>query len=300
MRSPILDLEYSSTIARETNESFHRRALDKFFRIGVVSTSFLQEAESFPRSLLWPRILLEQEWADSHLSLESEGLLRKFLIEESRAQGNFSYDASKSLLQSLGWKLPAGQDLTDIPSASGQYKVQEALELIAKIWPEGLSNLRELCVGLVWFTSPVFFNFSNITFYGGIFFRPDVLERSPLEIATLMIHEAAHHVLFIDFMRDPLILDDRSKTVYSPLRKTERPIHGVFQSQAALARMILWLHRVMECEDQLGSEVIDEARRFCSRYERDLRAVTEPMSSLRYTPYGERIMRDFKFICEHL
>jgi hypothetical protein len=69
-------------------------------------------------------------------------------------------------------------------------------------------------------------------------------QRTRVQLATALAHEAGHAVLFGNTLGAPLVQNDPAQTYHSPLRADPRPMDGVVHASFVLARMV-W------CQDHL-------------------------------------------------
>ena len=120
--------------------------------------------------------------------------------------------------------------------------IEQALELIISHWPDAHNEVFSLIRGIARIRSSSIDNFSDPKLFGLIHLRIDQ-DKDPLDYAIDLIHEAAHHALFIESATDQ-ILRDPSQRLYSAIRKSYRPAIGVYHGAVATGRMLEFLRRI--------------------------------------------------------
>lgn len=173
--------------------------------------------------------------------------------------------------------------------------LNSALEMIDDVWPEAGAEIRGALLGAAWIRSPAGAIVSGCgpRRFGLIILNADHFSgASPHELATALIHETAHHALFVETARDPLIPDDFAKPLWSPLRKQMRPAIGVVHAVFTIARIGQWASRLRERNP--GPFVTSEIERLRERYFSGLRETMESLRTMRFTDQGRQLIEDIK------
>lgn len=119
-------------------------------------------------------------------------------------------------------------------------RVQQALALIEGSAPELAAELQALVGEIVAATvdsedpDRTFDGISVFELWGALFVNP---RRHPtrLETAEVLVHEAAHTLLFAHCLDEPLVLNPTSERHASPVRRDPRPMDGVFHGTYVIA-----------------------------------------------------------------
>lgn len=81
----------------------------------------------------------------------------------------------------------------------------------------------------------------------GLLFINPMRQRSAIELAEVLAHEAGHSTLFGMTYDEPLALNPDGELFPSPLRVDPRPMDGIFHATFVSARMHWAMRRVAEC-----------------------------------------------------
>ncbi|MCP2358223.1 HEXXH motif-containing protein [Nonomuraea thailandensis] len=110
-------------------------------------------------------------------------------------------------------------------------------ELLRRVWPEGWQEMTTVLTVGVLLDGPHFSSGSAATTFGAIYANPRSL-RTPQDVMQILVHESAHHVLWLKENLRPFLLNPDDKA-NSPLRQDERLLRGVFHAAFVLARLAL-------------------------------------------------------------
>jgi HEXXH motif-containing protein len=181
-------------------------------------------------------------------------------LEQTSRFGKFSIDGAL-----LFAGIPAAKKLTHgnleikphSPSLIDK-KLSAALNIISTCWPDGAEEIHSALIGLVPLFKDVSHSYSNPKLFGLIFINWDsFVDQSSEFLATTIVHEAAHHALFVATALDRLIVGDAAEPVFSPIKNTHRPaiaaIHGLF----SMSRMLLWARKIQKSHPEEYGRIID-------------------------------------------
>lgn len=169
-------------------------------------------------------------------------------------------------------------------------KLAAADLLIRDLWPLAFCEWREILHTVAWFTSqhgltstsdPKKFGIIHVNceFYRSL---------SVPELATALLHESAHHALFIETAVDPLISKDAGKMIFSPLRGEMRPAIGVLHALFVSGRLIQWAHKLNEGPASAEAEV----SRIQRLYQSDLDRIASALRDNGLTERGQQIVNE--------
>jgi len=243
------------------------------------------------RSFLWPYLT----YAEDPRRACAGRSLEFWLEEERRDFSGLPMAAPGKFLAGLGVAdapaytfVPAG-DVARAPNDN----LREALRMIDAIWPDAGAEIRGALLGVAWIRSPGGGIVSGCgpKEFGLVTLNAEHYHRaSAHELATSLIHEAAHHALFVETARDPLIPQDFAKLLWSPLRKEMRPAIGVVHAVFTIARIGQWAKSLHDRTP--GPLVAAEIDRLRTKYFTGLRETMENLQSMRFSPQGQRIFDD--------
>jgi HEXXH motif-containing protein len=253
------------------------------------------------RSYLWPHLIYGETAKDA---IAEASLARWFELEQEELSGLPMRDP-KSFLQRLGDRPLSRFSCIDgeLVRAAPNDKLKAAHELIAEIWPEAAGEFSEALLGVAWIDSPSqriqIESSSDPKRFGVIFLKAAHFRTaSHYELATALIHEAAHHALFVETAIDPLIPTDFKTSIFSPLRREMRPAIGVLHAVFTIARMGQWAKRLSERRPTAG--ISDELARIRGKYISGLRATLVELRRVRFSPRGERMLREISDLVDPL
>jgi hypothetical protein len=182
-------------------------------------------------------------------------------LEQTSRFGNFSIDGAI-----LFSGIPDARKLTHGNLEIKNYspilideKISAAMDIISTYWPDGAKEAHSILVGFVPFFEDVSHSYSNPKLFGMLFMNWDLFaDQSSAFWATTLIHEAAHHALFVATALDRLIVGDAAEPVFSPIKNTHRPaiaaIHGLF----AMSRMLLWGRKIQRAHPEEFRRISDK------------------------------------------
>lgn len=115
-------------------------------------------------------------------------------------------------------------------------------------------------------------------------------------LAEHIIHEAAHNLLYQLWYQEPIITSDDG-VFYTPFRKDERPISGVYHAMFVLARTIYGFNHLLsnpdiELKQSDISSHYNEANNQLPFTEKFFQTVEVIEQSGRLTPFGQKVMND--------
>ena len=119
--------------------------------------------------------------------------------------------------------------------------VDQAVNVLARVWPEAAQEFRTLVQSIVYVDGAVFRSATVQQTFGAIYAAPLALGSVAAAFETLL-HETGHHALYLRNSFAPFVLNG-SALASHPLRPDPRPIFGVLHSAHVLARMATGLHR---------------------------------------------------------
>jgi hypothetical protein len=248
-------------------------------------------AQAPERSYLWPHLC----YAENPRAALSAMPLPDLLALEREEFSGFPMAAPGRFLLRFGVGdtpqvayVPA-EEVAGGPNES----LKEALRLIDAFWPEAGVEIRAALLGVAWIASPDGGvvsgcgpkQFGLVNLNAGHF-----RGASAHQLSTALIHETAHHALFVETARDPLIPQDFAKMLWSPLRKEMRPAIGVLHAVFTVARIGQWAKRMREADP--GPFVSAEIERLREKYFSGIRETMGHLKPLEFTPRGTRIFEE--------
>ena len=131
----------------------------------------------------------------------------------------------------------------------------------------------------------VFDGASSFYLWGAVFINSR-RQKSRVEMAVALVHEAAHGLLFGMSLGAPLVENDPAERYDSPLRYDKRPMDGLVHATYVLARMIDCLQRLIASR-ALTDEEQSWAQNALASQRRDFAAgLATVTASARFTPVG--------------
>lgn len=191
----------------------------------------------FGKSLLWPAAVYASEPKLAHLSRQLDRGAVAFLEREA------SCFEGSTLVDADGWRAlfdlqeDEGYRLQSLASEHPLARAQaQAEEILAEAWPEAAREYESMIKGVAWFESANRKNFSDPKAFGMIFFNVGN-GSDPYRLVEELVHECAHHALFIETSTDQLLVNPKQEA-FSPIRNQMRPAIGVYHGSFAMGRMV--------------------------------------------------------------
>ncbi len=200
------------------------------------------------------------------------------------------------LVRPAVWRsLPAVQDfltyeLVEEVDADDRRRLIDALAMIRKYWPEAATEFAAHLASVVWIKHRETYSASDPKLYGVIFLNKAYFKAHALvEMATDIIHEAAHHTLFVETAIDPMIPKNFAKSLFSPIRQAERPAIGVLHGLYSMIRMLLWARRLTTAEPG-RADFMSESERMDGLFRDGLRPAIEELKGVGLSPGGQALI----------
>jgi hypothetical protein len=111
-------------------------------------------------------------------------------------------------------------------------------------WPEERRLVGCLVRSLICIDAGPLRSGSDLIAFGAIFVNPRKV-RSTLDLVEVLLHETAHHELFLRNVFTPYLKNPKELT-HHPLRPDARPMAGALHAAVALGRMAMGLRKVAE------------------------------------------------------
>ena len=149
--------------------------------------------------------------------------------------------------------------------AASSRRIDEAMELLDRGFPEMAAEIRELLFEVVIAAGPTeagamtFDGSSSYMLWGAIMLNATG-QSSVLETAQALAHESGHNLLFGHCVNGSLVENDDSEEFAHPLRQDPRPMDGVFHAAYVIARMHQTVERLLE-SGALDAEQTEAARK---------------------------------------
>jgi hypothetical protein len=124
---------------------------------------------------------------------------------------------------------------------SSRPHVDQAVDVLARVWPEAAQEFRTLVQSMVYMDGTVFRSATVQQTFGAIYVAPLSVGSVAAAFETLL-HETGHHALYLRNSFAPFVRNGSAMAAH-PLRPDPRPIFGVVHSAHVLARMATGLHR---------------------------------------------------------
>ena len=120
-----------------------------------------------------------------------------------------------------------------------QSTVESILDTLSAVDPAAFGDIREFVSEIVVFKGRRVRGASAPSYFGCVFIREPELESESgkwLWLAEHIVHEAAHHHLFVVMSNEQLV--DNDPLVTSPVRNDPRPLSGVIHAMFVEARLV--------------------------------------------------------------
>lgn len=85
--------------------------------------------------------------------------------------------------------------------------------------------------------------------WGAILLNP-IHAGNVFNLAVTLIHESSHLKLFYAYLDDYVVLNDPDQSYYSPLRRSNRPMNGIFHAGYVTVRMASFLGDLLKSKSQ--------------------------------------------------
>jgi hypothetical protein len=125
-------------------------------------------------------------------------------------------------------------------------RLREAEWRLESSWPEERRLVGCLIRSLICVDGGLLRSGSDVLAFGAIFVNPRKV-RSTIDLLEVLLHETAHHELFLRNVFAPYLRNPRA-LAYHSLRTDPRPMEGVLHAAVALGRMVMGLQKVAETE----------------------------------------------------
>jgi HEXXH motif-containing protein len=168
----------------------------------------------------------------------------------------------------------------------------ESFSIVQDIWPEAAVEIANTNVCISWFQDEKKLSYSNPQLFGIIFINSKLYELNSISLATLLIHETAHHALFVETSIDKLIDDDYTRLVFSPFRGESRPIIASLHALVAMSRMLLWSNKILTNGLTYKKESDAIKTKVLPKYKQ---AIHE-MDGIKFSVRGQALMKELKGI----
>jgi hypothetical protein len=131
--------------------------------------------------------------------------------------------------------------LSERLTARSRAKVEQALAVLRRLWPEAAYESHLLVRAIVYVDSELFRSATLNAAFGAIYAGRSSLTSVPAAF-EMLLHETGHHALYLRTFFDRLVTNGTHLASH-PLRPDPRPISGVLHSAHVLARMATGLTR---------------------------------------------------------
>lgn len=156
--------------------------------------------------------------------------------------------------------------LAPLPLGHRRRHVDDALDVLARIWPEAALEFRYHVRAIVHVQGAMFGSASFDEVFGAVFVGDLYLVSVPAAF-EMVLHEGGHHALFLRSRFEPFVTNG-DEMAQHPLRDDPRPITGTVHAAYVLGRMATGLARWRDTDPDAPAEVAERADQ-CSS---DLRA----------------------------
>ncbi|MCB1197435.1 MAG: hypothetical protein KDK51_03615 [Deltaproteobacteria bacterium] len=223
-------------------------------------------------------------------------ILQKLALENQYIK-DWVVSQPKNFLHSFDLELEKEADyaITENKIADLQAKLTQALHMIETYWPAAFTELTAIMKSYIWYeeegkTSKAYSSPKNfgITFLSAPHFSHVSVET----LATQLVHEAAHQILFVECAIDPLIPNDYGKEVYSPFRDNMRPAIGALHALMAMARMLMWAEKIEHAKE----ESLRKESQIIFDWQTDLhrKAIEVLKEEVDFSPRGKDLLYSFE------
>lgn len=244
----------------------------------------------FAKSLLWPSAVYGTQPRLAQLSLRLNNDAADFLESEAACfEGSTLIDAER-WRELFDFQEDAGYRLGNLTPEHPLAKAQAQAEgILAEVWPEAAQEYGAMIKGVAWFESAGMQNFSDPKTFGMIFFNMSN-GSDPYRLVEELVHECAHHALFIETSTDPLLVNPKQEA-FSPIRNQMRPAIGVYHGSFAMGRMVELARRLRSLGKPAAT--LAATRMLDQHLAKQRRAVGE-LKKLTLTPRGARVIAEIE------
>lgn len=194
------------------------------------------------------------------------------------------------------WKQLAGvgrlvdYDLVPDVSEEDHARLADALAMIRAYWPQAAQEYMAHVRGIVWIKHRETYSGSDPKLYGVIFLNKAYFRAHAIvEMATDIVHESAHHTLFVESAIDPMFAGDFAKQIYSPIRQGDRPAIGVLHGVFSMLRMLMW-SRHLTSKAPARADFRAEQDRMDALFRDGLKPAIADLSDVGLTPGGRALV----------
>jgi len=152
----------------------------------------------------------------------------------------------RAMADDVGCLVPAAPQ--DRVPSDAESRVNDALALLQNAWPDYWSESQQLVFDIVPIAGLRITSTTLPRAFGAIFVRVEH-ETTVLDVLDSIVHEQAHHRLFVGTACHPP-MSDPGRMGYSPLRKVERPAIMVVHATFVSARLAELFRRASEYGDR--------------------------------------------------
>ncbi len=238
-KSVVLNLDQSIQLARDFWDSMISSST-KYWHPSISEEQ--RSASKFAHSVIFynqERLASSEKWSKI-CSLAST-------FKPNNPSRTFNHSTLDEMIR-LGVELPPNTTLETSPFETED--IVKALEIIRLAWPAAYKEMEEYVEGAIVIADENIQGQTAPTWFGAVFIGHPMIKTTNIRaIATSILHEVGHLVLFAQSSLSPPLLDPNEK-FYSEFKQTNRPSIMVLHAQIALARMILWLFSLRNYVDQ--------------------------------------------------
>lgn len=147
--------------------------------------------------------------------------------------------------------------LAPVPLGDRRRHVDEALAVLADVWPEAAVEFHSYVRSIVHVQGAMFGSASFDEVFGAVFVGDRYLDTVPAAF-EMVLHEGGHHALFLRARFEPFVTNGDEMAMH-PLRDDPRPISGTLHAAYVLARMATGLARWRDGDPDAPAEVAERA-----------------------------------------
>lgn len=151
--------------------------------------------------------------------------------------------------------------LAAVPLGERRRHVDDALDVLAHVWPEAAQEFRYYVRAIVHVQGAMFGSASFDEVFGAVFVGDLYLVTVPAAF-EMVLHEGGHHALFLRSRFEPFVTNG-DEMAQHPLRDDPRPISGTVHAAYVLGRMATGLARWRDAGLDAPAEVAERAEQ-CS------------------------------------
>ena len=282
LKFPVSGTCFGDVVASSRRAAGYWRSLRTQAARRVSSIEIAKQDASATKSLLWPAVVYGSEPILAHLTRQMNGNSAEFLKSEAACFDGSTLISADRWSALFDFRHDTSYRLCNLAPEHLLARAQARAErFLAEVWPEAFQEFCAMIKGVAWFESSTIKNFSDPKTFGMIFFN---MENGcdPYRLIEEIVHECAHHALFIETATDPLLVDPK-RDMFSPIRQEMRPAIGVYHGSFAMGRILELARRLQALgtpEASLASERIVE------KYLTKQRVALSELKKLKLTPQG--------------